>query len=55
MLLTGRNFENLRGSLEFLGERKSSIRAVSIGTSGGYEKASEKRSRKPSSPPIRFI
>ena len=35
----GRNAETLREFFELLGERKSSIRAVSIDMSGGYEKA----------------
>jgi transposase len=35
----GRNAETLRGFFDLLGERKSSIRAVSIDMSGGYEKA----------------
>jgi len=35
----GRNSETLRGFFELLGERKRSIKAVSIDMSGGYEKA----------------
>ena len=35
----GRNSETLRGFFDLLGERKSSIKAVSIDMSGGYEKA----------------
>ena len=35
----GRNAETLREFFELLGERKESIRAVSIDMSGGYEKA----------------
>ncbi len=35
----GRNAETLRAFFEELGERKDSIRAVSIDMSGGYEKA----------------
>src|ERR1019366_10565993 len=35
----GRNAETLQAFFELLGERKSSIRAVSIDMSGGYEKA----------------
>jgi len=35
----GRNYETLQGFFALLGERKRSIRAVSIDMSGGYEKA----------------
>jgi transposase len=35
----GRNSETLQGFFELLGERRHSIRAVSIDMSGGYEKA----------------
>jgi len=35
----GRNSETLRGFFDLLGERKRSIKAVSIDMSGGYEKA----------------
>ena len=35
----GRNSETLRGFFDLLGERRRSIRAVSIDMSGGYEKA----------------
>jgi len=35
----GRNAQTLQAFFDLLGERKSSIRAVSIEMSGGYEKA----------------
>jgi transposase len=35
----GRNAQTLQGFFDLLGERKSSIKAVSIDMSGGYEKA----------------
>ena len=35
----GRNAATLQGFFELLGERKHTIRAVSIDMSGGYEKA----------------
>ena len=35
----GRNAQTLHAFFDLLGERKSSIRAVSIDMSGGYEKA----------------
>lgn len=35
----GRNYQTLQAFFELLGDRKSSIRAVSIDMSGGYEKA----------------
>ena len=49
----GRNSETLKGFFDVLGERKRSIRAVSIDMSGGYEKAiSNRRSHGPRSPSI---